>query len=133
MKFKSPLPQVTTVTAARQSRLVVVLALAATTAVNAAFLLADPRLGGIAAWLGAVFLAGGIAYVVAIPLCLRQNRAGFILAAFLGAAGAAVAVADNLGLSGSRPNEATFALNLAVVVLAVPMFAGSLAWLRRPA
>jgi uncharacterized membrane protein YeaQ/YmgE (transglycosylase-associated protein family) len=111
-------------------RLSVLLALALTTAVNVAFLLADPRLGNLSPWLAAIFLAGGLAYVAAIPLCARRKRAGFILAAFLGVAGASVAVADNLGLSGGTPNAATFGLNVAVVVLAVPMVVGGLAWLR---
>lgn len=108
----------------------VLLALAATTAVNAAFLLADPRLGKLSPWLATAFLAGGLAYVAAIPLCARRKPAGFVLAAFLGVAGAAVAVADNLGPSGSTPNAATFGLNVAVVALAVPMVVGGLSWLR---
>ncbi len=116
--------------AADLPRLSVLLALAATTAVNAAFLVADPRLGHLPPWLAAILLTGGVAYVAAIPLALRRKRAGFILAAFLGVAGAAVAVADNLALSGSTPNAATFALNVAVVALAVPMVAGSMFCLR---
>ena len=123
-------PQVPAVAAADLRRLSVLLALVLTTAVNAAFLLADPRLGNLSPGLAATFLAGGLAYVAAIPLCARRKRAGFILAAFLGVAGAAVAVADNLGLSGSTPNAATFGLNVAVVAFAVPMVVGGLSWLR---
>ncbi len=100
---------------------------------GAAFLVADPRLGDLRPWLAAIFLAGGLAYVAAIPLCVRRSRAGSILAAFLGVAGAAVAVADNLSLSDSTPNATTFALNVAVVALAVPMVAGSFSWLRADA
>jgi uncharacterized membrane protein YeaQ/YmgE (transglycosylase-associated protein family) len=108
----------------------VLLALALTTAVNAAFLLADPRLGNLSPWLAATFIAGGLAYVAAIPLCARRKRAGFVLAVLLGVAGAAVAVADNLGLPGGTPNAATAGLNVAAVVLAVPMAVGGVAWLR---
>jgi len=111
-------------------RVTVLLALAATTAANAAFLLSDPRLGDLPLWLAAIFLAGGLAYVAAIPLCLRRRRAGFRLATFLGVAGAAVAVADNLALSGSSPNAATFALNVVVVALQFPLVLGSVAWLK---
>jgi len=118
------------VTVADLARLAVLVSLALTTAVNAAFLIADPRLGHLPLWLAAFFLAGGIAYVAAIPLCIRRNRAGFRLAAGIGVGGALVAVADNLAASGEGPNGATFALNVAVIALAVPLVAGSLAWLR---
>lgn len=118
--------------ASDRSRLTVLLALAATTAANAAFLLADPRLAHLPPWLAAVFLLGGAAYVAAIPLCVRRRREGFVLAAFLGVAGALVAVADNLTLSGSAPNAATFALNAAVIALQVALVVGSALWLRAP-
>ena len=66
--------------------------------------------------------------MAAVPLCMRRRREGFVMAAFLGVAGAAVA--DSLGLSGSTPNAGTFALNVAVVVLAAMMVVGSASWLR---
>ncbi len=109
------------------TRTSVVLALAATTAMNMAFLVADPRLGHLEPWLAVVFVAGGVAYVAAIPLCVRRMRSGFVLASFVGVAGAAVAAWDNLA---GAPNGATVALNWAVVVLAVPLVMGSFSWLR---
>lgn len=111
-------------------RLVVLACLVATTAVNAAFLLADPRLFALPLWLAAVFLAGGAAYGVAAVLCAKRRREGFVLAAMLGALGGAVAAADDLSLSGSTPNAPTFVLNFAVLVLQVPLVLASVLWLR---
>jgi hypothetical protein len=105
--------------------------LAASTAINVGFLVFDPRMMELDPWSAVALFAGGAAYVVALPLVLRDRVTGYRLCVVVAVLASAVVLADNVSAFGSTPNAATFWLNLLFFAIQVPLVIHSVEWLRR--
>ena len=89
--------------------------------VNVGFLLFDPRMMHVDLLSGAALLAGGAAYVVAVPLVLRDRPVGYKLAVTVAILASTVVLADNASAFGSTPNLPTFLLNFLFFALQAPL------------
>jgi len=109
----------------------VLVLLFASTWVNVGFLLFDPRMMHVDLLSGAALLAGGAAYVAALPFVLRDRPAGYVMSIIVAVLASAVVLADNASAFGSTPNRATYALNLVFFLLQIPLVAACASRLRR--
>jgi hypothetical protein len=81
---------------------------------------------------GSALLAGGLAYVAAIPLVMRKRPAGFWLSVVVALLASAVVVGYNFSTFGSTPNGATYVLNWAFFAVQIPLVWWSIAGIRTP-
>jgi uncharacterized membrane protein YiaA len=107
--------------------------LLASTAINVGFLIFDPRMMQVDLLSGAALLAGGAAYVVALPFVHRDRSTGYFLTILVAILASAVVLADNVSAFGSTPNVETYALNLTLFLVQVPLVAACVYRLRIPA
>ena len=95
--------------------------LLASTAVNVGFLVFDPRMMEVDLLTGAALLAGGAAYVVALPWVFRDRTAGYLLSLIAAVLASAVVLGDNASVFGSTPNLVTYVLNFVFFAFQVPL------------